>query len=50
MRPLNICPPLHADTPRAFSFFFYRRFIADLAVEHAYQGKGIGRQLIQEAR
>lgn len=35
---------------RGLSDFCYRSFIADLAVAHAYQGKGIGRQLIQEAR
>lgn len=35
---------------RGLSDFCYRSFIADLAVAHAYQGKGIGRQLIQVAR
>ena len=35
---------------RGLSDFCYRSFIADLAVAHSYQRKGIGRQLIQEAR
>ena len=35
---------------RGLSDFCYRSFIADLAVAHSYQRKGIGRQLIQVAR
>ena len=35
---------------RGLSDFCYRSFIADLAVAHSFQRKGIGRQLIQEAR
>jgi GNAT superfamily N-acetyltransferase len=35
---------------RGLSDFCYRSFIADLAVARSFQRKGIGRQLIQEAR
>jgi GNAT superfamily N-acetyltransferase len=35
---------------RGLSDFCYRSFIADLAVSRSYQGRGIGRQLIQVAR
>ncbi len=35
---------------RGLSDFCYRSFIADLAVAHSFQRKGIGRQLIQVAR
>jgi GNAT superfamily N-acetyltransferase len=35
---------------RGLSDFCYRSFIADLAVAHSFQHRGIGRQLIQVAR
>ena len=35
---------------RALSDFCYRSFIADLAVAKAFQGRGIGREMVKFAR
>ncbi len=44
------CDGLIVGVSRALSDFCFATYLADLAVDQAFQGRGIGRQLIQETR